>query len=67
VLQKARKLAFTEAQQASLLAHKPYDFRHAGVSWRLNAGTPAPLVAEWGIDGDDDRWFGPMEDALGRG
>jgi integrase len=80
VLQKARKLAFTEAQAASLLAHKPYDFRHAGVSWRLNAGTPAPLVAEWAghtvevllriyahcIDGDDDRWFGPMEDALGR-
>ena len=27
--------------------HKPYDFRHAGASWRLNAGTPAPLVADW--------------------
>ena len=41
-------MAFTEAQQASLLAHKPYDFRHAGVpagSKRLQ--TPAPLVAEW--------------------
>lgn len=44
VLQKARKAALTEAQNASLLAHKPYDFRHAGVSWRLNAGTPAPLT-----------------------
>jgi integrase len=80
VLQKARQVAFTEAQQASLLAHKPYDFRHAGVSWRLNAGTPAPLVAEWAghtvevllriyahcIDGDDHRWFGPMESALDR-
>lgn len=47
----------------------------------LNAGTPTPLVAEWAghtvevllriyahcIDGDDDRWFGAMEDALGRG
>ena len=63
------------------LARRPYDFWHAGVSWRLNAGTPAPLVAEWAghtvevllriyahcIDGDDERWFGPMEDALGRG
>jgi integrase len=47
VLQKGRKLAFTQAQVASPLANRPYDFRHAGVSWRLNAGTPAPLVAEW--------------------
>jgi integrase len=81
VLQEGRKLAFTKAQASSPLAHRPYDFRHAGVSWRLNAGTPAPLVAEWAghtvevllriyahcIDGDDDRWFGPMNDALGRG
>ena len=66
---------------SSPLARRPYDFRHAGVSWRLNAGTPAPLVAEWAghtvevllriyahcIDGDDERWFGPMEKALGRG
>jgi integrase len=47
VLQKARTQALTEAQAASPLARKPYDFRHAGVSWRLNAGTPATLVAEW--------------------
>jgi integrase len=81
VLQEARQRTFTQAQLASLLARRPYDFRHAGVSWRLNAGTPAPLVAEWAghtvevllriyahcIDGDDERWFGPMEDALGRG
>jgi integrase len=80
VLQAARKRAFTEAQQASPLARRPYDFRHAGISWRLNAGTPAPQVAEWAghtvevllrtyahcIDGDDERWFGAMEDALGQ-
>ena len=42
VLHKARPRAFTEAQVASLLARKPYDFRHAGVSWRLNAGTRPP-------------------------
>jgi integrase len=79
VLQKARPRAFTEAQAASPLARKPYDFRHAGVSWRLNAGTPATLVAEWAghtvevlyriyahcLDGDDERWFERMEQALG--
>jgi integrase len=79
VLQKAREQAFTPAQVASPLASKPYDFRHAGISWRLNAGTPAPLVAEWAghtvevllriyahcIDGDDERWFGRLEGALG--
>jgi integrase len=78
VLQKARARAFTEAQAASPLARKPYDFRHAGVSWRLNAGTPATLVAEWAghtvevlyriyahcLDGDDERWFALMEQAL---
>ncbi len=79
VLQKARVRAFTNAQVASPLARKPYDFRHAGVSWRLNAGPPATLVAEWAghtvevlyriyahcLDGDDERWFAPMEQALG--
>jgi integrase len=45
VLQKARPRAFTAAQAVSPLARKPYDFRHAGISWRLNAGTPAPLLA----------------------
>jgi integrase len=79
VLQKAREQAFTPAQLASPLARKPDDFRHAGISWRLNAGTPAPLVAEWAghtvevllriyahcLDGDDERWFGRLEDALG--
>jgi integrase len=79
VLQKARQQAFTEAQAASPLARKPYGFRHAGISWRLNVGTPAPLIAEWAghtvevllriyarcLDGDDERWFGRLEDALG--
>jgi integrase len=79
VLQKARVQAFTEVQAASPLARKPYDFRHAGISWRLNAGTPAPLVAEWAghtvevlyriyahcLDGDDERWYTRMEQALG--
>jgi integrase len=45
VLQQARVRAFTPAQVASPLARRPYDLRHAGISWRLNAGTPATLVA----------------------
>ncbi len=81
VLQLARKRAFNSAQLASPLARKPYDFRHAGVSWRLNAGAPPPQVAEWAghtvevlhriythcIDGQDERWFSAMENALGGG
>jgi integrase len=79
VLQKARAAAFPPAVVASPLARKPYDFRHAGVSWRLNAGAPGPQVAEWAghsvevlyriyahcIDGDDERWHKRMEDFLG--
>ena len=71
--------AFTDPPAASPRARRLYDVRHAGISWRLDAGTPAPLAAEWAdhtvevllriyahcLDGDDDRWFGPMETALG--
>ncbi|GAA3763330.1 integrase [Spinactinospora alkalitolerans] len=74
----ARGKAFTGEQAASPLAATPYDFRHAGVSLRLNAGTPPALVAEWAghsvevlyrvyahcLDGDDDRWFGRIDDEL---
>lgn len=77
-LQKACARALTEARATSPRACKPYDFRHAGISCRLNAGTPAPLVAEWAghtvevlyriyvhcLDGDDERWFTRMEQAL---
>jgi hypothetical protein len=62
----------------SPLAHRHYDFRHAGISWRLNAGTPDPQVAEWAghsvevlyrvyahcIDGEDERWYKRMEELL---
>ncbi|MBW8485107.1 site-specific integrase [Actinomadura parmotrematis] len=43
---ETRPLALTPAQVASLLARRPYDLRHAGVSLRLNAGVPATDVAE---------------------
>jgi len=79
VLQKARAAAFPPPLVASPLAHRPYDFRHAGISWRLNAGTPGPQVAEWAghsvevlyrvyahcIDGEDERWYKRMEEFLG--
>ncbi|GAA0602331.1 integrase [Kribbella sandramycini] len=45
--QKARKRALPEQQFLSLLARRPYDLRHAGVSLQLNAGVPATLVAQW--------------------
>ncbi|MQA06641.1 MAG: tyrosine-type recombinase/integrase [Streptosporangiales bacterium] len=47
VWQKAREKALTPAEFASPLAGRPYDLRHACVSTWLNAGVPAPQVAEW--------------------
>jgi len=47
VWEKARTKALTESQVKSPLARRPYDLRHAGVSLWLNAGVPAPQVAEW--------------------
>ncbi|MGW0195921.1 tyrosine-type recombinase/integrase [Nonomuraea sp. NPDC003201] len=43
----ARKTALTDKEFASPLAARPYDLRHACVSTWLNAGVPAPQVAEW--------------------
>jgi len=45
VWQRARPAALTPAQQASALARRPYDLRHAAVSLWLNAGVPATEVA----------------------
>ncbi|GAA2870469.1 tyrosine-type recombinase/integrase [Streptosporangium fragile] len=43
----AREKALTPAEAASPLAKRVYDLRHACVSTWLNAGVPAPQVAEW--------------------
>jgi integrase len=43
----ARKTALTAKEAESPLAARPYDLRHACVSTWLNAGVPAPQVAEW--------------------
>jgi Phage integrase family len=45
VWQAARTAAFTPTQQASPLARRPYDLRHAAVSLWLNSGVPATEVA----------------------
>jgi len=42
----ARALALPPDRAESPLAGRPYDLRHAGVSLWLNAGVPAPDVAE---------------------
>jgi integrase len=47
IFHQARAAAFTGQEAASLLARRPYDLRHAAVSTWLNAGVPAPQVAEW--------------------
>jgi integrase len=78
VWQQARRLALTPSQEASLLARRPYDLRHGGVSLRLNAGVPATQVAEWAghsvevlltiyakcIEGRDRVWFERIDEAL---
>ncbi len=45
VWERARRAALTSAQQASPLARRPYDLRHAAVSLWLNSGVPATEVA----------------------
>jgi integrase len=42
---QARELALLPGQVSSVLAFRPYDLRHAGVSQWLNSGVPAPEVA----------------------
>jgi integrase len=78
VWQKARATALSTAQHASPLAARPYDLRHGGVTLALNAGVPAPEVANraghgvevlWRvyagcIDGHEQLWNRRIEQAL---
>jgi integrase len=50
---KARQTALTEAEQASPLARRPYDLRHACLSTWLNGGVYPTQVAEWAGHGVD--------------
>jgi integrase len=43
----ARQIALTPAEQASPLARRPYDLRHACLSTWLNGGVYPTQVAEW--------------------
>ncbi|MEU4239509.1 integrase [Actinoplanes sp. NPDC026619] len=45
--QKARTAGLTAAELASLLARRPYDLRHACVSYWLSRGISPALVARW--------------------
>jgi integrase len=47
VWRKVRNLSLTPEQLATPLMERPYDLRHAGITWRLNSGVPAPDVAKW--------------------
>ena len=47
VWEKARQTALTPAEEASPLAERPYDLRHARLSTWLNAGVTSAQVAEW--------------------
>jgi integrase len=44
---RARQIALTAAEQASPLARRPYDLRHACLSTWLNGGVYPTQVAEW--------------------
>jgi integrase len=50
---KARRTALSAAEQASPLARRPYDLRHACVSTWLNGGVYPTQVAEWAGHGVD--------------
>jgi integrase len=50
---KARETALTAAEQASPLARRPYDLRHACLSTWLNGGVYPTQVAEWAGHGVD--------------
>jgi integrase len=45
IWKRARELALLPGQVTSVMAARPYDLRHAGVSQWLNSGVPAPEVA----------------------
>lgn len=49
----ARRAALTPAEQASPLARRPYDLRHACLSLWLNGGVPPTQVAQWAGHGLD--------------
>jgi integrase len=47
VWDRTRRLAMTSEEYEGLLLKRPYDLRHAGITYRLNRGVPATQVAKW--------------------
>ncbi len=78
VWRKVRNLALTPEQLATPFMERPCDLRHAGITWRLNSGVPAPDVAKWAghsvevltriyagcVVGLDDVWIARMDAGL---
>lgn len=78
VWRKVRNLALTPEQLATPLMRRPYDLRHAGITWRLNSGVPDATVAKWAghsvevlnrvyagcVVGLDEVWIARMDDGL---
>jgi integrase len=78
VWRRVRSLALTPEQLVTPLMERPYDLRHAGITWRLNSGVPAPDVAKWAghsvevltriyagcVVGLDDVWIARMDAGL---
>ncbi|MHB1596821.1 MAG: tyrosine-type recombinase/integrase [Streptosporangiaceae bacterium] len=75
---RTRTLALTPAQLATPLMRRPYDLRHSGITWRLNAGVPPTEIAAWAghsvemllrvyarcVAGMEDVWISRMEATL---
>jgi len=73
-----RNMTLTPEQLATPLMKRPYDYRHAGITWRLNSGVPAADVAKWAghsvevlsriyagcMAGMDEVWISRMNAAL---
>jgi integrase len=78
VWQQTRMLALPPAQLATPLMRRPYDLRHSGITWRLNAGVPPTEIAAWAghsvemllrvyarcVAGMEDVWISRMDATL---
>ncbi|WP_206060694.1 tyrosine-type recombinase/integrase [Nonomuraea basaltis] len=78
---KIRPFALAPEELVTPLMGRPYDLRHAGVTWRLSTGVPAAQVAQWAghsvevlqriyhrcMAGYDEVWIERMDRARGDG
>jgi integrase len=78
VWQQTRMLTLPPGQLATPLMRRPYDLRHSGITWRLNAGVPPTEIAAWAghsvemllrvyarcVAGMEDVWISRMDATL---